>query len=60
MPLSWSRLWILLINNNVKLNATSKNYRWIPLDADSAKANGEDNYVVQALLRLNAWNPNYM
>jgi hypothetical protein len=47
-------------DNNVKLDATSENYRWIPLNADSAKANGEDNYVVQALLRLNAWNPNYM
>ncbi|GKY93715.1 hypothetical protein MPSEU_000338600 [Mayamaea pseudoterrestris] len=46
--------------NHVKLDDTSENYRWISLDADSARANNEDEYVVQALLRLKAWNPNYV
>ena len=46
-------------DNNVKLDATSENYRWISLDAASAKASNEDEYVVQALLRLQAWNPSY-
>jgi ADP-ribose pyrophosphatase YjhB (NUDIX family) len=44
---------------DVKLDATSENYRWIGLDPQAAQANGEDRYVVQALLRLNAWNPTY-
>jgi colanic acid biosynthesis protein WcaH len=47
------------IDAQVKLDATSENYRWIGLDPDTAQTNGEDRYVVQALLRLRAWNPDY-
>jgi colanic acid biosynthesis protein WcaH len=47
------------VDAQVKLDATSENYRWISLDPDAAIANGEDRYVVQALLRLRAWNPDY-
>ena len=43
----------------VKLDETSKESRWIPLDPDVAEANGEDKYVLQALLRLRHWDPNY-
>lgn len=44
-------------NSNVKLDETSENYRWISLDPQENKA--EDRYVLQALLRLHHWNPNY-
>ena len=44
---------------DVKLDDTSENYRWIGLDPTIAAANGEDPYVLQALLRLQTWNPNY-
>ena len=44
---------------DVQLDETSENYRWIGLDPATAEANGEDRYVVQALLRLQAWNPRY-
>jgi hypothetical protein len=44
-------------NVNVKLDETSENYRWISLDPEENKA--EDPYVLQALLRLQHWNPNY-
>lgn len=44
---------------DVKLDETSEKYRWIPLCPDQAAANNEDRYVLQALLRLKAWNPNY-
>ena len=43
----------------VKLDETSAEYRWISLDPDVAEANGEDKYVLQALLRLREWDPNY-
>jgi hypothetical protein len=33
--------------------------RWIGLDPIEAMKNGEDKYVVQALLRLQAWDPSY-
>jgi ADP-ribose pyrophosphatase YjhB (NUDIX family) len=46
-------------NATIKLDDTSENYRWIGLDPDVAEANGEDRYVLQALRRLQAWNPNY-
>jgi ADP-ribose pyrophosphatase YjhB (NUDIX family) len=45
---------------DVQLDTTSENYRWIGLDPNTAIANGEDRYVVQALLRLQAWDPQYM
>lgn len=44
---------------DVKLDETSENYRWISLDPDEAAENGEDKYVVGALRRLRAWNPDY-
>lgn len=44
---------------DVKLDDTSENFRWIGLDPAAAAVNGEDRYVLQALLRLQAWNPNY-
>uniref|UniRef100_A0A7S1GKX4 Nudix hydrolase domain-containing protein n=1 Tax=Cyclophora tenuis TaxID=216820 RepID=A0A7S1GKX4_CYCTE len=44
---------------DVVLDNTSEQFRWIPLDPDLAKANGEDRYVLQALYRLRAWNPSY-
>ena len=42
---------------DVKLDETSENYRWIGLDPEENSA--EDKYVLQALLRLKAWNPKY-
>jgi hypothetical protein len=44
----------------VKLDNTSENYRWISLDANQAVAAGEDKYVTESLLRLQAWNPEYI
>jgi len=49
----------LLEKGEVNLDETSENYRWIGLDPATAEANGEDRYVLQGLLRLKAWNPNY-
>lgn len=46
-------------DSEVKLDATSEQCRWIGLDPKEAQANGEDKYVVQALLRLQAWNLSY-
>jgi 8-oxo-dGTP pyrophosphatase MutT (NUDIX family) len=43
----------------IVLDETSESSRWIGLDPDEAAKNGEDGYVLQALLRLKAWNPNY-
>jgi len=45
--------------DDVRLDATSENYRWISLDPQVAKENGEDKYVIGALERLKAWNPSY-
>jgi 8-oxo-dGTP pyrophosphatase MutT (NUDIX family) len=44
---------------NIQLDSTSENYRWMSLDPAAAQASGEDRYVVEALLRLQAWNPQY-
>ena len=44
---------------DVILDETSEQWRWIGLDAAEAIKNGEDKYVIQALLRLQAWNPSY-
>jgi len=44
---------------NVVLDETSEESRWIGLDPVEAAKNGEDTYVLQALLRLQAWDPNY-
>ena len=46
-------------NADVLLDRTSERYRWIGLDPDEAKKNGEDKYVVGALLRLKAWESTY-
>jgi ADP-ribose pyrophosphatase YjhB (NUDIX family) len=43
----------------IQLDSTSESYRWMGLDPVAAQANGEDRYVVQALLRLQAWDPEY-
>jgi ADP-ribose pyrophosphatase YjhB (NUDIX family) len=44
---------------DVKLDETSRQWRWIDLDPDEAAKNGEDRYVLQALYRLQAWDPTY-
>jgi len=44
---------------DVKLDETSERCRWIGLDPQAAEKNGEDRYVLQALLRLKDWNPSY-
>jgi colanic acid biosynthesis protein WcaH len=44
---------------DVKLDETSEQWRWIGLDPDEAAKNGEDRYVLQALYRLQAWDPAY-
>ena len=49
----------LMEKGDVKLDDTSENYRWIELDPAVAAANGEDQYVLQALLRLQGWDPKY-
>ena len=41
------------------LDKTSERYRWIGLCPDEAGVNGEDKYVVDALLKLQAWNSTY-
>lgn len=45
-------------NGDVKLDKTSENFKWISIDPkDNPDA---DKYVMQALLRLRAWNPKYI
>ena len=44
---------------DVILDRTSERYRWIGLCPDEALVNGEDKYVVDALLKLHAWNSTY-
>jgi ADP-ribose pyrophosphatase YjhB (NUDIX family) len=44
---------------DVVLDETSERWRWIGLDPAEAAANSEDKYVLQALLRLQAWDPSY-
>jgi ADP-ribose pyrophosphatase YjhB (NUDIX family) len=44
---------------DVKLDETSEQWRWIGLDPEAAAKNGEDRYVLQALLRLKTWDPTY-
>jgi hypothetical protein len=43
----------------IKLDDTSERYRWIGLCPEEAVQNGEDKYVVDALLKLDAWNSTY-
>lgn len=44
---------------DIKLDNQSETYRWIGLDPELARARKEDRYVMQALLRLQAWDPSY-
>ena len=44
---------------DVHLDDTSERYRWIGLCPLEAEKNREDPYVLEALNRLQAWNPNY-
>lgn len=44
---------------DVILDRTSERYRWIGLCPDEAVVNGEDKYVVDALLKLKSWNSTY-
>ena len=48
------------VGADVELDDTSEDSRWITLDPEDADNNGEDKYVLQGLLRLQAWNPSYM
>jgi colanic acid biosynthesis protein WcaH len=43
----------------VMLDKTSERYRWIGLDPEQATKDGEDKYVIDALLKLQAWNSTY-
>ena len=47
------------VGEEISLDDTSEDSRWISLDPEDAKANGEDKYVLQGLLRLESWNPGY-
>ena len=40
-------------------NPSEERYRWIGLCPEEAVQNGEDKYVVDALLKLDAWNSTY-
>mmetsp|Transcript_29626 Transcript_29626/g.45268 ORF Transcript_29626/g.45268 Transcript_29626/m.45268 type:complete len:235 (-) Transcript_29626:286-990(-) len=40
----------------VLLDKTSERFRWIGLDPDAAIKDNEDKYVVDALMKLQAWN----
>jgi len=44
---------------DVKLDKTSENFKWIPVDADLAEKNGEDKYVLQGMRRYAAWNATF-
>jgi len=46
-------------HSDILLDRTSERYRWIGLDPEEAKRNGEDRYVVDALLKYQAWNTSY-
>lgn len=43
----------------ILLDRTSERYRWIGLDPDEAIKNKEDKYVVDALLKFQAWSLSY-
>ena len=47
-------------NAGITLDDQSESYRWIGLDPAAAEANNEDRYVLQALYRLEAWDPGYI
>lgn len=45
--------------NDILLDRTSERYRWISLDPEEAKINKEDEYVLEALARFQAWSSSY-
>lgn len=45
---------------DIKLDDQSENCRWIGLDPTEAATAGEDRYVLEALCRLQAWDPQYI
>uniref|UniRef100_A0A7S2VB88 Nudix hydrolase domain-containing protein n=1 Tax=Entomoneis paludosa TaxID=265537 RepID=A0A7S2VB88_9STRA len=45
-------------SGEIKLDNTSENFKWVSLDPKDNK--DADRYVMQALLRLKAWDPNYI
>ena len=46
-------------NTDILLDRTSERYRWIGLDPEEAKKNKEDRYVIDALLKFQAWSASY-
>ena len=46
-------------DKDIVLDEQSERWRWISLDPKEAKKNGEDKYVIEALERLDTWNPVY-
>eukprot|EP00551_Chaetoceros_affinis_P010695 CAMPEP_0203675732 /NCGR_PEP_ID=MMETSP0090-20130426/21941_1 /ASSEMBLY_ACC=CAM_ASM_001088 /TAXON_ID=426623 /ORGANISM="Chaetoceros affinis, Strain CCMP159" /LENGTH=254 /DNA_ID=CAMNT_0050542041 /DNA_START=61 /DNA_END=825 /DNA_ORIENTATION=- len=46
-------------HTEILLDRTSERYRWIGLDPEEAKSNGEDRYVIDALLKYQAWDLSY-
>jgi len=46
-------------NAEILLDKTSERYRWIGIDPDEAIMNGEDKYVIDGLLKLQAWNSTF-
>ena len=62
ISMTWSQPIVLVEVERaaeVMLDKTSERYRWIGLDPDQAIKDGEDKYVVDALLKLQAWNSTY-
>mmetsp|Transcript_8490 Transcript_8490/g.25140 ORF Transcript_8490/g.25140 Transcript_8490/m.25140 type:complete len:232 (+) Transcript_8490:263-958(+) len=53
-------VYVNSVGADVELDDTSEDCRWIGLDPAVAEANGEDKYVLQGLLRLQAWNLGYI
>jgi hypothetical protein len=49
-------LWFITV---ITLTALLCRWRWIGLDPEQAKTNGEDKYVIEALERLDTWDPSY-
>ncbi len=47
------------VGEEIALDETSEDSRWISLDPKVAEANNEDKYVLQGLLRLESWSPGY-
>jgi colanic acid biosynthesis protein WcaH len=50
---------VLQAGADVELDETCESYQWISLDPEAAAKAGQDRYVLQALLRLQAWDQSY-